>query len=211
MAYLACKMASGTAPLPLLWGVDFMKTSCSFDLPDFADYPEFHRFIAAWESWRGLRKVPRRSDVRLEQIQSGLPNTAIFDMCSHTDIRCRYVGSAFTDIYGHDYTGKNYLELTEPHDREARSARMFSVVEQPCIGAWAVTANAPEDNELTTVGISVPIRSDDQTEPSQVMQVMKVFTPVPNLLFEKHEGEVMVHFASSFIPIDVGFGIPELP
>lgn len=188
-----------------------MNKPCSFDLPEFVDYPEFHRFIAAWEGWRGMRMIPRRSDIKLKQIQSGLSNTAIFDMCSHTDIRCRYVGSVFTDIYGHDYTGQNYLELTEPHDRKSRAARMFGVVEQPCIGAWSVTANAPEDTQPTTVGVSVPIRSDDQTQPPQVMQLMKVLTPVPNLLFEKPEGEVLVHFASSFISLDIGFGIPELP
>ncbi len=154
--------------------------------------------------------VPVKSDVKLEQIQSGLHSIGVFDMCSYTDIRCRYIGSFFTDIYGHDYTGRNYLDLTEESDRKARSARMFSLVEQPCIAVWAVTANAPEDERTTTVGLSVPIQADDPARPPQVMQIMKVFTPVPNLLFEKKTGEAVVHFASSFIPIDIGAGLPDL-
>ena len=185
-----------------------MTVLSSFDLPDFANRPSIHRFINAWDKWRGDAMIPNRRDVKLSDIQSIASGMVIFDMYSHSNIRCRFIGSMFTDLYGHDYTGKNYLDITEPSVRKCRAERMFSVVEQPCIAAWAIAANAPLDPLPTTVGVSVPIAPKNPDHPMQLMQMMEVLTHVNARVFQQHGDELNIHYATSFIGIDIGAGTP---
>lgn len=180
----------------------------SFQLPGFADLPAMREFLAAWNKWRAGKLVPHRADVNLDDIKASLRQAMLFDMELDGRIHCRYMGSVFQEIYGQDFTGQNYLDITEPQYRKIRSWRLFSVVRHPCIAVWA-TSGEPGDARLPkTIGASVPIVPEGEGRAMQLMQVIVQLDDVLVSAFanKPKRGEVQISDRFSFV--DLGAGCP---
>ena len=187
-----------------------MDTKCSFKLPKFAAMPRMHELLTAWDSWREDDNVPLRSAVKLSQINSFLSQTMLLDMEIPDRVHCRYVGSVFQEIYGQDFTGQNYLDITASRDRDVRSKRLFAIAKQPCIAVWAAEGEQGPGGLPSATGASMPVRPDNPDSP---MQLMHVVVQLGEVAFSGLANQVRrenVQLSDHFTLIDIGAGIPAV-
>ncbi len=191
-----------------------MGQDCPFELPHFADLPQMHELLLAWDSWRGEKIVPLRSQVTLFHINHFLSRAMLFDMetpdTEHAPgrINCRYVGSVFHEIYGQDFTGQNYLDVTATEDRYIRSKRLFAAANQPCIAVWGVAAGEGPGGLPSAIGASMPVKPDDPEKAMQLLHVVVALGDVAFSDFANREKYDTVQLSDRFSLIDIGKGIP---
>ncbi len=185
-----------------------MGRDCPFDLPKFAALPRMWELLIAWDSWRGDDIIPLRSEVKLSDINNFLSHTMLFDMEVPDRIHCRYVGSVFHEIYGQDFTGQNYLDVTALKDRIVRAKRLFAAANQPCIAVWAVKGEQGRGGLPSATGVSMPVKP---TDPDQPMQLMHVVVQLGKIVFSElasQEKRDNVQLSDRFSLIDIGAGVP---
>ncbi len=192
-----------------------MGQDCPFELPHFADLPQMRELLTAWDSWRGGEIVPLRSQVKLFHINHFLSRAMLFDMeAPDTEqasglINCRYVGSVFHEIYGQDFTGQNYLDMTATEDRSTRSKRLFAAANQPCIAVWGVAADEAPGGLPSAVGASMPIMPDDLERATQLLHVVVSLGDVTFSDFANREKYEKVQLSDRFSLVDIGKGVPD--
>lgn len=187
-----------------------MGRDCPFELPPFAALPRMRELLGAWNSWRGDDITPLRSEVKLSDIDNFLSHTMLFDMEIPDRIHCRYVGSVFHEIYGQDFTGQNYLDVTASKDRVIRAKRLFATANQPCIAVWAVKGEQGHGGLPSATGVSMPVRPDDPRKPMQLMHVVVQLGEIVFSDLANQEKRDNVQLSFRFSLIDIGAGVPEV-
>ncbi len=188
-----------------------MGRDCPFELPNFAALPQMCELLVAWNSWRGDDIVPLRSDVKLADVNNFLSHTMLLDMEIPDRIHCRYVGSVFHEIYGQDFTGQNYLDVTALRDRDIRSKRLFATANQPCIAVWTVKGDGVYNGLPSATGASMPVRPDNPDKPMQLMHVVVQLGEVVFSEFASREKRENVQLSDRFSLVDIGVGVPKVP
>ena len=187
-----------------------MGRDCPFELPQFADLPQMRELLSAWDSWRADDIIPLRSQVILSDINHFLSYTMLFDMEPSGLIQCRYVGSVFREIYGQDFTGQNYLDVTAPADRHTRSKRLFATVNQPCIAVWGVTGGEGANALPSAIGASMPVRPDDPDKPMQLLHVVVQLGEIVFSEFANRKKYENIQLSDRFFLIDIGAGVTKV-
>lgn len=167
-------------------------------LPPYASHPHIAKLLSAWNVWRGKNAIPQRSDVQLSDVKSLLSFIVLFDMVSREQIICRYIGSSYLDLFGQDYTGANFLEVTPPEARDIRSRRLSAVVEQPCVAFWSANTVFAKGEALATTGVCLPIQAPSADAPMQMMQLLVLENEVPFAPFQRESQKVMVKNSDHF-------------
>jgi hypothetical protein len=162
---------------------------------------------AAWALWRGEKLMPRRSEMRLEEITEILPWIALVDVFSATEISFRLAGTMIREILGIELTGRNLLELTEPEHRASRGARTLQTATQPCGAIWiweiAFAGRLSRPVEI----LSLPLQPNREGRPPQMLNVFGLFdSKIRPLAIDRFQ-ELAATEQHSFI--DVGAGVPE--
>lgn len=181
-----------------------------FTLPAFADLPQMQELLIAWDSWRLDDISPLRSNVKLSDIDKFLSHTMLFDMESTGRIHCRYLGSIFNEIYGQDFTGKDYLDITDARYRDMRSRRLFAVASQPCVAVWSTKGEGDQKGLPKAVGASLPVKPNSADKPMQLLQVVVELEQIVFSEFASQEKREKIQFSDRFSWIDIGAGVPEV-
>lgn len=179
-----------------------------FELPLFAELPQMHDLLVAWDSWRADNVIPNRSSVKLSDIDRFLSHTMLLDMEPTGRIHCRYMGSIFHEIYGQDFTGKNYLDITDARYRDTRSKRLFAVANHPCIALWATQGEGDREGLPRAMGASLPIKPDNADNPTQLLQVVVELEQIAFSEFSTQKKREKIQFSDQFSLIDIGAGLP---
>lgn len=179
-----------------------------FELPPFADLPQMQDLLLAWNSWRADDVIPFRSSVKLSDIDRFLSHTMLFDMEPSGRIHCRYMGSIFHEIYGQDFTGKDYLDITDARYRERRSKRLFAAANQPCIAVWGTQGEGDRKGLPKAIGASLPVKPDKAESPMQLLQVVVKLEQIAFSEFSSQEKREKIQFSDQFSLIDIGAGLP---
>ena len=175
-------------------------------LPAFSDRPAIRDFVMAWDRWRGEDVVPARSQIKLADMPHLMRGMMLIDAIAPDELVFRFSGSLYQDIYDYDFTGMNYLEITEPESREFRSARLWSIVSQPAIAVWST----PQILGTDFIGVSVPIAPDAPDQVFKIMQVLVPLSGVGHLARERiRRGQTHVEFSDRFQYLDIGAGKPD--
>ena len=182
------------------------KNSILDQLPPFAERTAIADLLRAWCRWRGRELMPRRSQIKTNDLPDLMRGMMLLEAQGPDRFIFRFSGSLYQDIYGFDFTGMNYLEITDSSVREIRSRRLWSLVEKPVGAVWTTPSVEGQD----FVGVSVPIAPD---EPDTVLKIMQVVVPVlgvPGLAAErKRRRQSHVEFSDQFRYIDIGAGKPD--
>ncbi|MBT5895489.1 MAG: PAS domain-containing protein, partial [Rhodospirillaceae bacterium] len=115
----------------------------------------------AWVAWRGDGLLPKRSDMRLEDISGILPYVCLVDVISETEIIFRLAGTMMREIIGVELTGRNLLELTEPEYRAKRGARTMQNATLPCGALWIWEIAFAGQESRRTENLSLPVKPDE--------------------------------------------------
>ncbi len=150
--------------------------------------------------------MPLRSQIKTNDLPDLMRGMMLLEAQAPDSFIFRFSGSLYQDIYGFDFTGMNYLEITDISVRGLRSRRLWSLVEQPAGAVWTTPSVEGQD----FVGVSVPIAPD---EPDTVLKIMQVVVPVlgvQGLAAErKRRRQSHVEFSDQFRYIDIGAGKPD--
>ncbi|WP_262689537.1 PAS domain-containing protein [Kordiimonas aestuarii] len=175
-------------------------------LPGFADHGALFDFLGAWNRWRAGALAPKRSEVRLQDMQNLMRGMMLMDVRDADHVMFRYVGSLYQDIYGYDFTGLNYLDITEAKVRELRSRRLWSVVAQPVVAVWTTPSVLGTD----FIGVSVPLFPDAPDTVRKIMQVLVPIREYHHIAAERQRrNQKHVEFSDQFRYIDIGAGVPD--
>lgn len=175
------------------------------DLPSFARHPSVFGFLDTWHTWRGDKLMPRRGQVKTHQIADLMRGMMMMDVPAPEKLIFRYAGSIYQDLYGFDFTGLNYLDITEPQVRHIRSKRLWGVVAQPAAAVWTV----PRVDQLDFIGASVPIAPDDPAHPPKIMQVVIPMRELTAARAKAWNAPDNVTFGDRFRYVDIGAGKPD--
>ena len=175
-------------------------------LPAFAERAAVSDLLKAWQRWRGGDIMPRRSQIKTNDLPDLMRGMMLLEALAPDRFIFRFSGSLYQDIYGFDFTGMNYLEITEASVRELRSRRLWSLVEQPAGAAWTTPSVGGQD----FIGISVPIAPD---EPDTVLKIMQVVVPIMSVsglaAERRRRRQSHVEFSDQFRYLDIGAGKPD--
>jgi len=117
-------------------------------------------FAAYWASLPKVDLIPRRDSFRPEAIPRLLPNVVIHELVSPEMLRLRLVGSAVTQDYGQEITGRNYLDFVEEARRPTASRAIYVICEQPAGMLVQLRSVTRTGRIMTRESIAFPIRGD---------------------------------------------------
>ena len=123
------------------------------DVQDFAKY------------WRSLPceggAVPYRSSFDPSKIMPLLPRIAIYDVKSPDEIVYRLAGTEIVERFGHEVTGKNFLDFWEGEKRKETSRVMNELVARPC-GLFSELAGISESGRIAkSTSVGFPLLDKD--------------------------------------------------
>jgi hypothetical protein len=130
----------------------------------------YDRLLALWRSKAAIRAMPRRSDITPRDLKDIMRHVVMWERFAENPSRYRWrlVGSAITDIAGHDTVGKS-LEETIPPEHLARWVGCGDLVlsgGQPirCLGR----VHLKDREYLDAENLFVPLANDND-EPTFIL------------------------------------------
>ncbi|WP_119422058.1 PAS domain-containing protein [Desertibaculum subflavum] len=117
-----------------------------------------------WDEIRGDRPMPRRADIRPEDIRTLLPNIVLIDVQPEPlRLRYRLIGTEITRTMQRDSTGKYYDEIYSP-DLLAEIYRTFrQVIARKAPLRTFGTAFYPDKNYYSYETLNLPLSEDGTT------------------------------------------------
>ena len=92
--------------LPAVAGLSFILVD-----PAAVTQPVLRPVLDYWEQKRAGRAMPRRQDIEPAELKAYLPHISLVEPLPGGDFRYRLVGSAITERYGRNSTGKTFREI----------------------------------------------------------------------------------------------------
>lgn len=166
------------------------------------------QFFAIWQSWRGERRLPQRSDLAKGELGALADACLLLNIRSPQDIRMEQVGRTIIEKMGFDLTGMNYLDLTSKENRSWRAHLTVAQAAQPCGVLIYYWLRFPDGAVLPVEFTGAPLYEDGADEPNLILccatglaDTMGRKQPVDPDSYVEGDG---MRF------IDIGFGIPPL-
>lgn len=131
--------------------------------PDFTPTVEIvtsdriRRLTAYWQSRRGDRPIPRRTDIDPADIRDLLPNVVMVDVEQPFRIRYRLVGTRVVEFNRFDFTGRYLDDLRwDVEGRYTRAYRLVTDIRQPVYGidAWPLAGEMTGRSEIAILPLS---------------------------------------------------------
>ena len=167
---------------------------------------ECRAFANAWQAWRGDELVPRRSNVRLEEIARQLHLVSVIEVISPETARFRLAGSALSQALGIELTGLNYFDFTPPEERGPRIARTQNLVEQPCGSHFIFPIAYSSGRTVQTEILSFPVRPNDPSAPPQIFGISVALENIG--MDGTVEEPTQLPLPEGFQFVDIGAGVP---
>jgi hypothetical protein len=168
--------------------------------------PANRDFIAAWQRWRGERPLPRRSDLRLEEIKPLLGMIALFEPRAPGHIHVRVAGTGLRQYLGFEMTGMNYLEVTAAADRAVREYRVRQMTGQPSGGVLRYRLAVSDGRQFAAEVVSLPLDPDRPGQPRLLLSHTATMALQREPLVDAATGAVRLPDEFGFV--DLGFGLP---
>lgn len=173
--------------------------------------PDSGAFIEAWNRWRGDRLLPNRRDFDLGSIKRLLPRVILLEIRSPTEVTFRLAGTWITRVLGLELTGRNYLELGNPADRQERAALLFAEVAQPCGAVMIYPMHYASGRAAPVEVISVPVVGDAPSDPPLVFALLTELAPTGFAEPLAAEAARQLPTGRQLRFFDIGAGTPAIP
>jgi hypothetical protein len=134
--------------------------------PQTAADPDLQMFLALWQSARGTRAMPRRSDIDLKALRASLKRIHLYDVIEGgTNFRCRLAGDAVYISYNVNMNGTLVTEHSHPgiRDRVMKMLRRTVTTRQPTY-VRSMTAAAHPSRHPLIENMWLPLGAHDTVE-----------------------------------------------
>ncbi len=164
------------------------------------------KFAEYWFSLPKTGLIPSRSDFNPAGVAPILPFILIHELVSEAEITVRLAGTAITQAYGEEITGRNYLDFV-PTERRCRAARVIQLILAQPVGMLVrLNAVSRDGKAMKREAIALPMR-DAAGAPRFVFYCV---SPVGKGHFsEEPRSSLQIRKASERVFLDIGAGIPE--
>lgn len=163
------------------------------------------QFFTTWNRWRGDRPMPRRADIRLDDLGTLADCHLLLEIRDRETMRFVDAGAKAVDYLGLDITGGDYLDLTVGANRRLRQQLTLEQLLQPCGSVLYYWLGYGEAGLLPLEISAAPICADD----SDVAQYMfGCFVPLISQAPQGVPDPDSWRIGEGMRFIDLGFGIP---
>lgn len=163
-------------------------------------------FAAYWDALPKVDHVPVKSSFRPDDIPQLLPYVIIHELINPELIQLRLAGTSVVGSYGHEITGKNYLDFVEESRRPKASKAIFLVCEQPCCMLVHLQSKTRKGYTLMRESIAFPMRDEDGV--ARFVYFCSSDVSRPELLSDEGD-ELEVMTVPDRTYFDIGAGIPD--
>ncbi|MDP7548835.1 MAG: PAS domain-containing protein [Alphaproteobacteria bacterium] len=168
---------------------------------------ECRDFAQAWQDWRGTELIPRRFEVRIEEIVELLPLMTVMEVISPEAATFRLAGTALSEGLGFELTGHNYFDMAPPDTRALRVARTWQVATQPCGSLFLCSIIYQSGRAVPSEVLTLPIWPN---EPSVRPHLFAVSMALEETRMEGPASEAnQLPIGEGYQFIDIGAGLPD--
>ncbi|MDP6345024.1 MAG: PAS domain-containing protein [Alphaproteobacteria bacterium] len=162
----------------------------------------------AWQNWRGDDLVPQRTQVRIEDIKSWLPNIVVLELRSRREVIFRLAGTRIVESLGVELTGRNYLEFSHPEERATRAERMHQLGQWPCGAHIQMSVTFVSGRSVPSEALTLPVRPAGRGQPIQLFAMIMALEDTTS----QWPAADSRHFptADEGCFVDIGAGAPKL-
>ena len=124
-------------------------------------YTALSQVEAYWDGLRGLRQMPKRSEIDPRGIESALEYTFVLERIAPGMARIRIAGSHLSDLLGMDVRGMPLTSLITPPCRRQISDALEEVFQRPATCELRLSAPADTDRpQMEGRLLLLPLKSD---------------------------------------------------
>lgn len=150
--------------------------------------------------------VPRKGDIRPEQLGRSVARIIIYDYEDRDTIRFRLAGTYFRGVHGRELTGTNFLDLMTGEDRARTSKRLFGMIGHPCGILTVDTSRFESGRAGEFLSFGLPLTDDE----GRVVHSIHISDYLGSPTIPAF-GKVDRMGAASSRWIDIGADVPEEP
>ncbi|WP_428524579.1 PAS domain-containing protein [Roseibium sp.] len=110
-----------------------------------------------WDSLRGARQAPNRSEIDPGEIRGLLGDTFILETNGPTDVRYRLAGTRLCSAHCRELKGRNFLRGWNAKDREALESLIAAITEDGAAAVVGVNGHTEREQELQMEMLLVPL------------------------------------------------------
>jgi hypothetical protein len=143
--------------------------SAEMAAPDYPA-PQLTALHDYWDAKRRPGRLPSRADIRPEEIHRLLPHLVLYDVLRPErvegdgyDFRARLVGTAVSQLFGREITGRKLSEVADLIDFVRVQRRLGAVVDCRGPESGISRVHHPERAFLKFAHLTLPLAGDGQT------------------------------------------------
>ena len=166
-----------------------------------------------YDYWNSLPReagenLPRRSRFLPEEIPNLLDTMAIYELVPPDCIHTRLHGSAINERFGHDMTGKNYLDFVAPERRQAAYRAFQTMVTHPCGMNPIMIHRLSSGRDILVEALGFPVINDRGDHPIVIFQSNEIASDQD---IQRHEDDsrIKLIMVQARKIIDIGYGAPD--
>lgn len=124
-------------------------------------YAAISQVEAYWDALRGLRMMPKRSEIDPRGIENALEYTFVLERIAPGMARIRIAGSHLSDLMGMEVRGMPLTSFITPPNRMQMSDALEEVFQRPAICELRMTSEvAPGKPQMDARMLLLPLKSD---------------------------------------------------
>jgi len=163
-------------------------------------------FIRYWRQLTKKEIIPAQKDLDLHDVYKYAPHFFIHEIIAPDNIKIILAGTEIVNRYGHEVTGRNYLEYVKPEMRD-RVYSSFKQMSEFRVGLYSKFKTESLTQEyLEGESIGFPIKSNS-TEKNYLLFLSNLNVRYRPLYDPKYDIKY-VHIPERLY-IDIGAGVPE--
>ena len=166
------------------------------------------KFLEVWQRWRGERPIPTRDDVRPEMLGASITGITVFEVKSPDQIFYRKPCSLLDDLRRPGVTGKNYIDMAPPEQRQIRISRLNNVLNLPCGGLGWIKSVLSDGVSMDTQTLLLPVAGNGPTDHGFIYVGADV---ISDKTWSRDARFETAPVATRFEYVDIGFGLPDDP
>lgn len=172
-----------------------------------AEVSAFERLTAYWRRLQDETggDVPARSGFNPARVVQILPHIYLLKQIDQATIEVRLCGTAIDELSGVPITGKNYLDVCLPEERDYYRLVIHQSLASPCAMKLAQDVTYASGRNLTLVSVAYPLADDDGIP----RFLVGVTVPTQELRSnELRNGPIVRSISKRLEYVDIGFGVP---
>jgi hypothetical protein len=162
--------------------------------------------LDAWLNWRGCRLMPRWGDIERSDLSEAADNFYVLECRGREQLVFVEAGERIREVLGRDVVGCNFFDFTGREARRYRIERLARQLAQPCAAVATVVLPLVTGFLVPVESVGLPVMANDSDATAYLVGTATAI--MDNVIFDTGSREGLTHFASDYVCMDIGAGVP---